>query len=68
MTEPVTCDSCGRSMTDTETGSTYIGLTVQKPADAAIQRVYPELKLPLSVNICWVCYLTALGAAPDYEI
>jgi len=63
----ITCSVCGRNLTSKDGGS-FIGLvisvtttTVAEQWASQFQEVYPELKIPLNVNICYVCWLKSLG-------
>jgi len=64
------CSACGRSMVDAHTQTFAIGCELQiTPADAdAFKRIYPELTVPMTVSICYVCWLKSLGVTPDYTI
>ena len=63
-----TCSCCGRPMTDVETGSTLIGMSIEVTATtyapefaAAWARIYPELPFPFYRQICYVCWLAPFG-------
>lgn len=60
-TPKLPCTACGRDLYDKETNSLYIAVQIGWPAAPAFQRIYPELRAPNRVNICYVCWLRSLG-------
>lgn len=64
------CDVCGRSMT-TKDGTTLIGVSISLGYEGnskwkrKVKKIYPEIDLNKSYNICYVCWLKSLGIKLD---
>lgn len=62
--DPMPCDKCGRNM-KAKSGASIIGMEFtlrDNPMPTGdIQEIYPELELPFTWRICWVCTVEVLG-------
>jgi hypothetical protein len=69
-TKKVLCDVCNRNMT--YRGTSYIGISLsigeKKPTTklekeniGAYKKLFPEIEIGKSYQVCWVCWLKSLG-------
>lgn len=60
------CSACGRNIT-AKSGGNIIGLSILVSNEstpsfvAEFKEIYPELELPLIVDVCYACWIKSLG-------